>query len=387
MFDDIDDFFIFLYIIPILIIGAIIFAAIFVGRIVRNRNRSNNDSSLNLALSKEDAASEFFFLLSLLFLGVTILSFNRELFNSYLVWHSVIFTTSAVGIIGAYYFKVLYAFTFSLLGIVIWWMVKTGEWMNLPDKTGEWMNLPHKSDIKMVSLIVLFAFIAILFYLLGHAHNQKKLVWKRFSMVYSVFGIFFITAFLFIFSTQFGLKLFAEGTKGVLIFASWQIVVSLLLLLVSIIAAVIYNFIRKLIFKWEILAVLIFTLLFAVIIFLPEQIMFVGYSRRSAELSALGILWAIIFNVLLFGEIIGLILAGYGRKEKWLINLGIFFLFIFILVKYFDWFFDFLDKSVFFIGAGILLFAVGWLMERGRRYMLSEMKNKNGEASAELILK
>lgn len=374
---DIDDFFIFLYIIPILIIGAIIFAAIFVGRVIRNRNKNNNDTSLNLALSKEDAASEFFFLLSLLFLGVTILSFNREFFNSYLVWHSVIFITSAIGIIGAYYFKILYAFIFSLLGIVIWWMVKMSGWINLPDKV----------DIKMVSLIVLFAFIAILFYLLGHAHNQKKLVWKRFSMVYSVFGIFFITAFLFILSMKFGLSLLAMGTKGISIFASWQIVVSLLLLSTSIIAAIVYNFIRKLIFKWEILAVLIFTLLFAVIIFLPEQIMFIGYSRRIAELSALGVLWAIIFNVLLFGEIIGLILAGYGRKEKWLINLGIFFLFIFILVKYFDWFFDFLDKSVFFIGAGILLFAVGWLMERGRRYMLSEMKNKTGDENAELILK
>ena len=83
----------------------------------------------------------------------------------------------------------------------------------------------------------------------------------------------------------------------------------------------------------------------------------------------------------------GVIFVGYGRKEKWLINLGIFFLFIFILVKYFDWFFDFLDKSVFFIGAGVLLFAVGWFMGKGRRYMLSEMKNKNNDASAELILK
>ena len=119
--------------------------------------------------------------------------------------------------------------------------------------------------------------------------------------------------------------------------------------------------------------------------FVFKQIIFIG--SRSRELSASGVLWAIILNVLLFGEIMGVILAGYGRKEKWLINLGVFFLFIFILVKYFDWFFDFLDKSVFFIGAGILLFAVGWFMEKGRRYMLAEMKNENEETNAELILK
>ena len=365
----------FIYLIPILIIGAIIFAVIFVGRVTRKRPKNSDDSSLNLALSKEDAVSEFFFLLSLLFLGVTILSFNRELFNSYLLWHSMIFITSAIGIIGAYYFKTLYAFVFSLLGIVIWWMVKAGEWVNVPDKI----------DIKTVSLYSLFAFIAILFYLLGSAHNQKSIGWKRFSLVYSVFGLFFITTFLFIFSTQFGLNFLAKATTGISIFASWQIVVSLLLLLVSIIAAVIYNLSRRLILKWEILGVAIFTLLFIIILFLPEQIIFIG--SRSRELSASGVLWAIILNVLLFGEIMGVILAGYGRKEKWLINLGVFFLFIFILVKYFDWFFDFLDKSVFFIGAGILLFAVGWFMEKGRRYMLAEMKNENEETNAELILK
>ena len=366
----------FIYLIPILIIGAIIFAVIFVERVIRNRHKNSDGSSLNLALSKEDAVSECFFLLSLLFLGVTILSFNRELFNSYLLWHSMIFITSAIGIIGAYYFETLYAFVFSLLGIVIWWMVKAGEWVNVPDKI----------DIKMVSLYALFAFIAILFYLLGRAHNQKSIGWKRFSLVYSVFGLLFITAFLFIFSTEFGLNLLDTGTMGIAIFASWQIVVSLLLLLVSIIAAAIYNLSRKLILKWEILGIAVFTLFFFVMIFLPEQVISIDSYGRGG-LSGSGILWAIIFNVLLFGEIMGVILAGYGRKEKWLINLGVFFLFIFILVKYFDWFFDFLDKSVFFIGAGILLFAVGWFMEKGRRYMLAEMKNKNEEKNAELILK
>jgi len=201
-----------------------------------------------------------------------------------------------------------------------------------------------------------------------------------------VFGLLFITAFLFIFSTEFGLNLLDTGTMGIAIFASWQIVVSLLLLLVSIIAAAIYNLSRKLILKWEILGIAVFTLFFFVMIFLPEQVISIDSYGRGG-LSGSGILWAIIFNVLLFGEIMGVILAGYGRKEKWLINLGVFFLFIFILVKYFDWFFDFLDKSVFFIGAGILLFAVGWFMEKGRRYMLAEMKNKNEEKNAELILK
>lgn len=134
---------------------------------------------------------------------------------------------------------------------------------------------------------------------------------------------------------------------------------------------------------FEILAVVLLAIIFIVIALLPEQQLFIrqgmtiyyGTSFSGNELSASGILWAIIFNLAIFFELLGLIFSGYLRREKWLINLGVFFLFILILVKYFDWFFTFLDKSVFFIGAGILLFAVGWFMERGRRYMISNIKS------------
>jgi len=71
---------------------------------------------------------------------------------------------------------------------------------------------------------------------------------------------------------------------------------------------------------------------------------------------------------------------GYLKRENWLINLGAFFIFILIFVKYFDWFFAFLDKSIFFISAGILLFVVGWFMEKGRRYLLSTIKKERGVA-------
>ena len=71
---------------------------------------------------------------------------------------------------------------------------------------------------------------------------------------------------------------------------------------------------------------------------------------------------------------LGIILVGYLRKESWHVNMGVVLLFILILVKYFDWFYTFLDKSLFFIGAGILMFAVGWLMERARKRVLFSMR-------------
>jgi uncharacterized membrane protein len=84
-------------------------------------------------------------------------------------------------------------------------------------------------------------------------------------------------------------------------------------------------------------------------------------------------LFTLIYNIAIFLELFGLIYLGYMRGETWLINFGALFLFLLIIAKYFDWFFTFLDKSIFFIGAGILFFVVGWIMERGRRYMISNI--------------
>jgi len=113
-------------------------------------------------------------------------------------------------------------------------------------------------------------------------------------------------------------------------------------------------------------------LLTLIILVFPHKNLF----TESNELSGLGIFWAVVFNLMLFSEIVGIIFLGYFNNKNFFINLGIVFMSILIFVKYFDWFFAFLDKSIFFIGAGILLFVVGWFMEKGRRYMLSAIKKE-----------
>lgn len=163
---------------------------------------------------------------------------------------------------------------------------------------------------------------------------------------------------------------------------SWQMTLSLLLFGTSLAGLSLHAASKKIISGFEALALILLALLFGVMTSLPEQKLFLG-SRFSAigELSRAGILWAFILNLAVFLELIGLIFSGYLWREEWLINLGAFLLFFLIIVKYFDWFFTFLDKSVAFIGAGILLFGVGWFMERGRRYMISNMKAESQRPS------
>jgi hypothetical protein len=317
------------------------------------------------ALSKEDAVSQLFLLLSFFFFGVTLLAFNRDL-GEPLSWREIIFITSSFGIICAYCLKTFLTLPFSLVGYMVWWGAQAFQWIN-------------GKNIMKSALVLGLSFLALLFYSLGRLHEgQTK--YRRFTLVYLFFGIITVTMFLFFFSTKIGISVMGEMTKGETFFISWQLTLSLILFFISLIGVIVYASAQKLMSSFELFAVFALTLLFGSTTLLADQTMFVQTARSynsfygGNELSSTGVLWAITYNFAIFFELLGLIFTGYLRRETWLINFGALFLFLLIIVKYFDWFFTFLDKSVFFIGAGILLFVVGWFMEKGRRYMISNIK-------------
>ena len=348
---------------PIVIIGFIVFFA-------WRRKKSGHPATdkewyLQFALSKEDAISQFFLLLSVFFLGVTLLAFNKD-FGDPLSWRTILFITFALSLASAYYFKTLYSLAFGLIGIAVWWGAQGVEWI-------------RNEDIKTSAIFVGLVFVALLFYSLGHLH-EKEIKWKRFSLVYLILGIISITGILFFLSSKPGLSSLEEMTRGASFLGSWQITLSLLIFLAALVGVALYTVVKKLFSPFEFFAVLLLVFLFGAIALLPQQSLFLragdpyNFYSGNQELSSSGVLWAIIFNFVVFFELLGLIFSGYLRREAWLINLGAFFLFLLIIVKYFDWFFTFLDKSIFFIGAGILLFAVGWFMEKGRHLMISNIK-------------
>ena len=349
----------------ILIIGLIVF-------FIRRRHKKLHPSQdkewyLQFVLSKEDAVSQLFLLLSFFFLGVTLLAFNHD-FGEPLSWRVILFITSAIGLISAYYLKAIYTLVFSLVGMTGWWGAQAAQWID-------------GKDIKTSALFAGLSFLALIFYSLGHLH-EKQMKFKRFALVYLVLGIIAITGALFFFSTKPGIGIIGRMTEGASFFGSWQLTLSLFVFLIALVGVTFYAAAQKLLSPFEMLAVFALTCLFGIIALLPEQTMFVQAGRSyysyygGNELSGSGVLWALIFNFAIFFELLGLIFSGYSRRETWLINLGALFLFLLIIVKYFDWFFTFLDKSIFFIGAGILLFVVGWFMEKGRRYMISNIKEQ-----------
>lgn len=333
-----------------------------------NRRKKNKEQHLQIALSKEDALSELFLFLSILFLGVTLLAFNND-FGDPFSWRVILFIVSVVGLISAYYFKTIYTLMFSLIGITSWWGSQAMEWIS-------------GKDIKVSSVYVGLIFLVLLFYIIGNLY-EKEIKFKRFSLVYLILGIIPITGALLFFSTKPGISVLGNITRGSIFFSSWQLTLSLFSFIIFIIIAMFYSLNKKSISIFEFIAIFILIILFGAIILLPTQNIFLQHDKYVSymikQLSSTGILWAVIFNIAIFFELLGLIFAGYLRHEKWLINLGTFFLFLLIIIKYFDWFFTFLDKSIFFIGAGILLFVVGWSMEKARRYMFANLKNESHE--------
>jgi len=315
----------------------------------------DENSELNPSVWKEDSISQMFFLLSLFLTGAALLALNREFLGDAVSWLTVLLSVSIFGILVSYYFRMAVTLAFSLIGVVVWWTTTATEWAS-------------DADIKMIGVFAIFFFISALFYVLGRAHFGNH--FRKLSLVYMVFGNLFVTILLFVSSTNFGLEIIDEAIEGKSIAGSWQLLLSIVILLTLAIGTMFYNLGKKTMSYLEFLTVFILMTIMMVLVFV------VPYSKIY-ELSELDYSWglalAIILNSALFGEIFGMIFTGYVRKEKWLINFGIIFLFAFIFVKYFDWAFRFLDKSIFFIGAGVILFITVWFMGKGRKKMLSTM--------------
>ena len=83
--------------------------------------------------------------------------------------------------------------------------------------------------------------------------------------------------------------------------------------------------------------------------------------------------WAVLFNILFAAVALGVIYAGYLSDEAWLVNLGVAFVAIDLVARYFDVFWSALPRSVGMIGAGLLVLGIAYVLERQRQRLLGQM--------------
>lgn len=75
----------------------------------------------------------------------------------------------------------------------------------------------------------------------------------------------------------------------------------------------------------------------------------------------------VLFNVLLFGAAIGVLLVAIQNQSRSLLGVGLFGFLLHLITLYFQLFFSALERSSFFLFGGVLLLGMGWLLERSRR--------------------
>lgn len=356
---------------PIVIIALIIYL------VLRKRSSSsqNNKKPFYLLFSDnaEEDLSHWFLLLALPFLALTLVSLNEGLGKPLEIRVIVLFS-SLVSVLCAYYFRSVLALLLGVIGAISWLMTNSIDWLGA-------------SEVAPATILGFMVFIFLFLYVLGQIHQKVNVKYSEFSKAYLLMGIVPILILLFLLSSETGRYLFSELFDGEIMLKSWQLTTSFIFTLVILVTSLIYALFKKAITLPELIDIFAILVIFGLIgIFgavtpIGKLGYFSGYgemaliSGGNSNLSLANFLM-IAFNFVLFFKILGMIITGYVRKESWFVNLGAVMLFIFIIVKYFDWFFSFLDKSIFFVGAGLLLFGLGWSMEKGRRIVVKNIKSE-----------
>ena len=214
------------------------------------------------------------------------------------------------------------------------------------------------------SILVFFLF-ALIWFEIGTLHYLKKTLLGKIGRVYRLVSIQISLIGLFILSFEDFLRApsrsydYADALEKLLNFQFAFGVGAVILVLFALV-----NYFLKLAKNSDELAMRGFSLLSVILIF--------GY-LNFMEIS---ILFAIFFNFILIGVSICLIYFGYKREDPKLINMGAFWLGLLILARYFDFFYDMLPTSLFFLFGGIILLAGGFVLERSRRELLSHIKGE-----------
>lgn len=86
-----------------------------------------------------------------------------------------------------------------------------------------------------------------------------------------------------------------------------------------------------------------------------------------------GGLYALVFNLLFAAVALGAVYAGYLGDEPWLVNVGVLLVAVDLVARYFDVLWSALPRSAGLIGAGLLVLAIAWFLERQRQRLLERM--------------
>jgi uncharacterized membrane protein len=80
-------------------------------------------------------------------------------------------------------------------------------------------------------------------------------------------------------------------------------------------------------------------------------------------------IYIVLFNLILVGLILTILFIGYNREDMKLVNIGMTYLWILVIVRYCDFFWKLLPRSIFFMVGGLILVLGSIALERKRRQL------------------
>ena len=86
-------------------------------------------------------------------------------------------------------------------------------------------------------------------------------------------------------------------------------------------------------------------------------------------------MYTIVFNALFAVSALGLMVSGYLQGNEARVNFALAMIALLVISRYFEYSATLFDLSLVFVGAGVILLAGGFLLERGRRRLLSAMRS------------
>jgi len=225
------------------------------------------------------------------------------------------------------------------------------------------------------SLAMLFAVVALFTFAFGKLHDfiteyeDLSPVFEKIS-VFIIFFCLFLTTFHYFAKPVITNALFISFKGYSLNLSNLMLAGSILILLCSFI----FNPAKRKANTFEtifMICILLYCILLSnadIIrhIFTPEYDTYYYYGYRSGL--------TIYTNIFFALSVLGLILSGYLKRRMFYVNLGIFWLVVFMAVKYFDVFWKLLPRSIFFLAGGIILVGSALFFEHKRRAIKTEFK-------------
>lgn len=368
----------FILIILLIIAGIIAVAVLSIKALIRGRSARqgfHRNPLEDIVRSREEFLSQAFLLTGCFALAAFFMTLNSFFGKDIFRWEYLFIVIGVGMMIAAYRTRFPLIFPFAFFTAFIGWMVLASEVVQ-----GRGANTHFFTSILGVAGLMLLSGIL---YFVGHRHPEQHET-DRLAFTQRILGVAIATGALFFFSVQSGIEFLQSVLQraSLLAYPLPALLVFFLFLGAFVWFAVLSTQERK-VSVMETLFFSVLSIVFLVLIFQPGLFLATATYPRILTVAGTGLI--IFFNLLLFFELVGMIWLGYTKHQARLVSSGSYLLFLFIIVKYFDWFVSFLSKSAFFIWSGLFLIALGWFMEKGRRYLVTRMKEESSLPSNQNI--